>query len=132
MISSESRTISGFRRSSTPSAPVENKNAATARYQATLGPSTWSLATRVFSENDAADRRDEEHDGRDLEREQVIGQEKPADLRRTAEGVADVRRVRERSARLQPDHDDDLHHQRPGGQHGADRLPARPARPGRL
>src|SRR5207244_10802592 len=131
MISRESRTISGFRRSSTPRAPVEKRNAATARYHATLGPSTRYLATRVFPEDDAADRRDEQHDRRDLERKQVIGQKESADLGRTAEGAADVRRVRERSARLQTDHDDDLHHQRACGQPGAARLPARPARPRR-
>ena len=36
MISSESRTISGLRRSSTPSAPVEKRNAATAAAGALL------------------------------------------------------------------------------------------------
>ena len=39
MISSESRTISGERRSSTPSAPIEKRIALTARYQVTSGPS---------------------------------------------------------------------------------------------
>src|SRR5205814_768837 len=38
MISSESSTISGLRRSSTPSAPVEKRKAATARYHVMSGP----------------------------------------------------------------------------------------------
>ena len=38
MISSESRTISGERRSSTPSAPIEKRIALIARYQVTSGP----------------------------------------------------------------------------------------------
>src|SRR5205085_5204234 len=40
MISSERSTISGLRRRSTPSAPVANRNAETARYQETSGPLT--------------------------------------------------------------------------------------------
>src|SRR5207247_8951394 len=85
MISSESRTISGFLRNSTPSAPVENRNAATARYQATSGPCIGWLPSRVRSQDHAADRRHEQHDRRDLEREQVIRDEKPADPRPAAE-----------------------------------------------
>src|SRR5205823_5653483 len=38
MISSESRTISGLRRISTPNAPVKNRKALTHRYQTTSGP----------------------------------------------------------------------------------------------
>src|SRR5207248_9826278 len=38
--SSESSTISGLRRISTPSAPVKKRNAATQRYQVTAGPFT--------------------------------------------------------------------------------------------
>src|SRR5215204_3417953 len=40
MISSERRTISGLRRSITPSAPIANRNAATARYHVRSGPIT--------------------------------------------------------------------------------------------
>src|SRR5437867_13016493 len=99
MISSDSRTISGFRRSSTPSAPVEKRNAATARYQATSGPFI-GLPSRVVPEDDAADRRDEQDDRRHLEGEQVIRQEEPADLGRAAEGATDPRRVGEGPACL--------------------------------
>src|SRR5213076_1524591 len=38
MISRESRTISGLRRMSTPSAPVQNRKPETQRYQTTSGP----------------------------------------------------------------------------------------------
>src|SRR5262249_52519432 len=85
MISSESRTIRGLRRSRTPSAPVQKRNAATARYQATSGPSIAGLLpSGVRAEDHAADRRDEQHDRRHLEREQVIREEEAADLRRAA------------------------------------------------
>src|SRR6266513_4025493 len=103
MISSESSTISGLRRSRTPSAPVPNRNAATPRYQATLGPSIRLRPARVRAEDDAADRRDEQHDRRDLEREQVVGQEEAADVCRRAERVIHVLGVGEVAARLQPD-----------------------------
>src|SRR5919197_571171 len=108
MISSESRTISGLRRSSSPSAPVANRKPATQRYQAMLGPSIASpgLPACVRAEDDAADRRDQQDDGGDLEREQVIGEEKPSDRGRTAERRTDVRGVREPTARIQPDDDD--------------------------
>src|SRR2546430_4261109 len=51
MISSESRTISGFRRNSTPSAPTENRNAATARYQATSGPRSEEHTSELQSQS---------------------------------------------------------------------------------
>src|SRR5512133_1692139 len=112
MISSESRTISGLRRSSTPSAPVENRKAATTRYQATSGPCTGLLPAfheratrvRVRAEDDGADGRDEQHDRRDLERQQVVGQEQSADLVRRAEAGLDLRFVRELPPGLEPDH----------------------------
>src|SRR5262249_41146667 len=85
MISSESRTISGLRRRSTPRAPVENRNPATARYQATLGPNIWLFPSGVRAEDDAADRRDEQDDRRHLEREQVIREKEAADLGGAAE-----------------------------------------------
>src|SRR5437588_2739340 len=114
MISSESRTISGFRRSNTPRAPVAKRKPATARYHAILGPSTAPprLPASVRAEDDAADCRDQQHDRRDLEREQVIRQEQAADVGGASKGAADVFRVREPSTRLQADHDDDLHQQR--------------------
>src|SRR5437588_4979472 len=119
MISSESSTISGLRRSSTPSAPVAKRKPETAKYQATLGPSTDSSlgappgqTTGMGAEDDPADRGDQQHDRGDLEGEQVVGQKEPSDLRGTAEGAADVLGVREPSARLQTDYDHDLHEQR--------------------
>src|SRR5437867_2693462 len=80
MISSDRRTISGLRRSSTPSAPVANRNADTPRYQAMSGPRMRHLRVRaaprlaacVRAEDDAADRGHEQHDRRDLEREQMV------------------------------------------------------------
>src|SRR6188508_1725083 len=92
MISSESSTISGLRRRSTPAVPIENRIAATTRYQAMSGPCTGSLrflelvlGPRARPEHDAADGRDQEHDRRDLERQQVVGQEQAPDLLRAAE-----------------------------------------------
>src|SRR5438067_9419576 len=119
MISSESRTISGLRRSRTPRAPVANRNAATARYHAMSGPSMRhlrigaapGLAPGVRAEDHAADRGDEQDDRRHLEREQVVGEEQPPDLGRAAERAADVCRVGEAAARLQSDYDDDLDEQ---------------------
>src|SRR5947207_3522084 len=145
MISRERRTISGFRRRSTPSAPVAKRNAATQRYQATLGPSIGfqlslagaclsdtertstgsALPARVVAEDDAADRGHEQHDRRHLEGQQVVGEEQAPDLAGAAEAAVDLRLVREAPARLQPDEYDDLEEVRAGGQHGADVLPAR-------
>ena len=97
MISSESSTISGLRRSSTPAVPIEKRIAATTRYQATSGPCTRRLllvlGTRARPQHDAADGGDEQHDRGDLEREQMIGQEEAADLLGAAE------RARRRSPR---------------------------------
>src|SRR5438093_4672881 len=95
MISSESRTISGLRRRSTPSAPVANRNADTAIYQATSGPFTRLLvqAPRVRAEDDAADGGNEQHDRGDLEGEQMIGEEQAADLPGAAERRVDLRLV---------------------------------------
>src|SRR5205085_11481117 len=139
MISSDSRTISGLRRSRTPSAPVPNKKPATARYQATSGPSiNPSLcasprgSARVGAEDDATDRGDQQHDRRDLEREQMVGEEQSPHLGWAAEGATDVLRVRKPPARLQPDHDDDLDEERTRSQHRPDGLPARSACPRRL
>src|SRR5690348_13754981 len=88
MISSESRIVSGLRRIRTPKAPVANRNAATPRYQLTSGP-------RMAPQDDAADGRDEQHDRRDLEREQVVGQEQAPDVAGAAERRADRLLVRE-------------------------------------
>src|SRR5438876_3380147 len=132
MISSESSTINGLRRRRTPSAPVPNRNAATPRYQATLGPSIDLLPARMRTEDDAADRRDEQHDRRDLEGEQVVGEEQAADLARRSEAPRDVRRMVEPPAGLQPDRDDHLDEDRGRGPDRAHGLPGRPARPGRL
>src|SRR5437660_3748789 len=78
MISSESRTISGLRRSRTPSAPTEKRKAATPRYQAMSGPSISPPGVRA--QDDAADGGDEQHDRGDLEGEQMVGEEEPSDL----------------------------------------------------
>src|SRR5919106_960398 len=79
MISSESSTMSGLRRSSTPNAPIAKRTPAMTRYQETSGPSIGLLelllGARARAEDDAADRRHEQHDRRDLEGEQVVGQE---------------------------------------------------------
>src|SRR5829696_10102265 len=80
MISSESRTISGLRRRSTPAVPIEKRIAATTRYQAMSGPCTCGLrlvelvlGTGLRPEHDAAHGGDQQHDRGDLEREQVVG-----------------------------------------------------------
>src|SRR5262249_12221639 len=96
MISRESRTISGERRSSTPSAPIANSVALTPRYQTMSGPSIVvdpGDASRVVAEDHAADGRGEQHDRRHLEREQVVGQEQAADLARAPERRRDARLV---------------------------------------
>src|SRR5207248_5356021 len=103
MSSGESSTISGLRRRRTPRAPVANRNAATARYQAMSGPRTdlsfvdqlagRRRAARVCAEDDRADRRDEQHDRGDLQREQVIGQKHLPDPMRRAEAGVDRRLV---------------------------------------
>src|SRR4029453_12781849 len=140
MISSESRTISGLRRSRTPSAPVENRKAATTRYQATSGPCTGLLPAfheraarvRVRAEDDGADGCDEQHDRRDLERQQVVGQEQPPDLVRRAETGLDFRLVRELSAGLEADDDDHLDEDRAGREPPPDLPPGRSSGPGGL
>ena len=75
--------ISGLRRSITPSAPTEKRIALRITYHWMSGPRialrrVLALA-RVRAEDDAADRGHEQHDRRDLEREQVIGEKEPAD-----------------------------------------------------
>src|SRR3954449_933415 len=132
MISTESRMISGLRLTRTPTAPVTNSRAATTRYQPMSGPCIFFQRPGVGPEHDAADGGDEQHDRGDFEREQVVGEEQPADRRRRAERAVDVRLVREAAARRQGERDDHLGEDRAGGQDGADRLPRRPARPRRL
>src|SRR5690348_7338297 len=88
MISTESRMISGFRRSITPSAPVANSSPDSTTYHWRSGPCIALLA-RMRPEHDAADGRDKEDDRRHLEREQVIGQERAAERLGRAEGAAD-------------------------------------------
>src|SRR5438105_11127783 len=116
MISTESRMISGFRRIITPSAPVANSNALRITYHWMSGPCI-GLQARVGAEHHAADGRDEQDDRRDLEGEQMIGEEGAAELLRRAERAADVVRLREEAARLQPDDDADLGEDRPAGEH---------------
>ena len=53
------------------------------------------LRRGLHAEHDAADGRDEQHDRRDLEGEQVIGEEEPADLGRAPERAGDLGAVRE-------------------------------------
>ena len=96
-------------------------------------PSASGLAGAWRAEDDAADRGDEQHDRGDLEREQVVGEEQAPDLGRAAERVAGRRRACEsRPPAFSPIDDDDLDEQRRRGGDGADRLPARPAGPGRV
>src|SRR5262249_53328331 len=107
MISTESRMISGLRRTSTPSAPATNRIPESATYQVTSGPCMLLLAAsklalgrvvlelpRVRAEHDAADGGDEQHDRRHLEGDQVVGEEEPPDRLGRAEVAADVRLVR--------------------------------------
>src|SRR5690349_5149672 len=149
MISSESSTISGLRRISTPSAPVQKRKPATQRYQTTSGPLTsggfrsvripssknayafsllgafhWPVA-RVGPEDHAAHRGDEQHNRGDLEGQQLVGQEQSPDLGRRSVAGADVGAVGEPAAALQADDDDHLGEERRGGRHRAERLPAR-------
>ena len=84
------------------------------------------------AEDDSADRGDEQHDGGDLEGQQVVAQEESPDVARAAEGAGDVVGMGEPSAGLQPDHDDDLHEQSSCRQYCSDRLPTRPAGPWRF
>src|SRR5207244_3542573 len=79
MISTERRMISGLRRTRTPSAPVTKSSAASTRYQPTSGPCIVLQRPCMRAEYDAADRRNEQHDRGDLEGEQVVGEEEPAD-----------------------------------------------------
>jgi hypothetical protein len=86
----------------------------------------------VGAEHDAADRGDEQHDRRDLEREEVVGEEELADLLRRAERPAYVRGPGEEAARLQTDDDHDLREDGAAREHRADDLPRRPSRPRRV
>src|SRR5438552_2393457 len=84
----------------TTSAPVAKRTTASAMYQETSGPciDLQDVVVRgagVVPQHDAADRRHEQHDRGDLEREQVVGQEEPPDLRRRAEAAVDLRRLGE-------------------------------------
>src|SRR3712207_7674121 len=66
--------------------------------------STLFPYTTLFrSEDDAADGGDEQDDGRDLEREQVVGEEDASDLAGAAECLSHVGFARERVARLEPE-----------------------------
>src|SRR5690348_10351738 len=79
MISTESRMISGFRRSITPSAPTVKRIALRITYHWMSGPCIALRLPGVGAEDDAADRGHEQDDRGDLEGEQVVGQEQPAD-----------------------------------------------------
>src|SRR5579872_3323483 len=67
MISTESRMISGERRSITPTAPIVKSRAARTTYQEMSGPSIALHGARMGAEHDAADGGDEQHDRRHLE-----------------------------------------------------------------
>src|SRR5213076_1453248 len=108
MISTESRMISGLRRSITPSAPVAKSSALRITYQLTSGPCIALRRARVRAEDDTADRRDEQHDRRDLEREEVVGEEGAAERLRRAELAADLRRLGQEPAGGEADYDDHL------------------------
>ena len=79
MISTESRMISGLRRSITPSAPIEKSSPARTTYHRMSGPCIALDPASVRAEHDAADGGDEEHDRRHLERDQLIGEEQAPD-----------------------------------------------------
>src|SRR5512146_880907 len=132
MISTESRMISGLRRTSTPSAPVTKRSPARTRYQPTSGPCIVLHRSRVGAEHDAADRGDEEHDRRHLEGQEMVGEEEPADRRRRAERAADVRLVGELAAGRERERDDHLGEDRGRGEDRPDGLPGRAAGPRRL
>src|SRR5437660_3463143 len=131
MISTLSRMISGLRRRSTPRAPVVKRSALRTTYHWMSGPRIAAAfqLSRVRAEHDPAHGGDQEDDRRHLEREQVVGQEEPADRLRRAEAARDLLRLREEAARGQADHDDHLGEDRAAGEHGADDLPRRAARP---
>src|SRR4051812_24210098 len=121
MISTESRMISGDRRSITPSAPVANSSPASTTYALMSGPCIRLLA-RMRAQHDAADGGDEQDDRRHLEREQVVGEEELADVLRRAEAAVDLRLVRQEPAGAQADDDDHLGEQRAAREDGAERL----------
>src|SRR6185295_18777635 len=98
MISTESRMISGLRRTSTPSAPVTNRRPASTRYQPTSGPCIVLQGPRMRAEDDPAHRRYEQDDRRHLEREEVVGQEEAPDRCRRPELPVDARLVRQAAA----------------------------------
>src|SRR2546423_4743957 len=108
MISTESRMISGLRRTSTPSAPVTKRSAASTRYQPTSGPCIVLQRPGVRAEHDAADGGDEQHDRGDLEGEQVVGEEESTDRGRRAERATDVGLVRQTAARRERERHDHL------------------------
>ena len=62
----------------------------------------------------------------------MVGQEHSPDPVRRAEAGVDPGLVREPPACLEPDHDDHLDEDRPGCEHRAELLPARPAGPRRI
>jgi len=86
----------------------------------------------VRAEDDAADGGHEEHDRRDLEREQMVGEEQAPDRLGRSERPADVGRLLEEAAGLEADDDADLGEQCRAREHGADGLPGGASRPGRL
>src|SRR5215813_3459267 len=108
MISTDSKMINGLRRSITPSAPVENRIALRITYHWMSGPCIVLQLPRMRTEHDSADGCDEKDDRRHLEREQVVGQEKPPDRLGRAERTPDVLRLGQEVARLEPDDDDHL------------------------
>src|SRR3954447_15567810 len=114
MISTESRMIRGLRRSITPSAPVEKRIALRITYQLISGPCI-GLHARVGAEHDPADGGDEQDDRRDLEGEQVVGQERAPEGRGRAELAVDVLRLRQEPARLERDDHDHLGEDRAAG-----------------
>ena len=107
--------------------------AASARYQATSGPDIHDRPLRVGAEDHAADRSDEQHDRRDLEREQVVGEEDAADPAGRAE-LSRRPRSRARGSRSPacPTTTTISTRSAPAASDRADRLPARAARPRRL
>ena len=77
--------ISGLRRRSTPRRAGREEDAGEREVPGDVRPVHRLLRARVVerprvrAEHDAADGGDEQHDRRDLEREQVVGEEEPPD-----------------------------------------------------
>ena len=136
MISSESSTISGLRRTSTPNAPMPKRNAEMPRYQTMPGPSSISSPRRRVSRRCVCAPRMTPPTAATSSTIDVISNASRWSVRNSRPiqpgepNVAfTVGLVASRPPALSPMHDDDLDEDRAGREHRGERLPARPARP---